>query len=140
MPKSISFGGDEARGLASTRARGRNAKVLARLDEALVKWGAERGAIGAGIAEMERDLEELELRHGALREGLVPVVAKRDELAAKKAKALHARREVYRGGDGWARSAARCHPKGTARGEAGPRRREPAQRLGRAHSSSTGRW
>jgi DNA repair exonuclease SbcCD ATPase subunit len=73
-------------------------KVLARLDEALAKRGAEREAIGAGIAEIERDLEALELRHAALREGLVPVVAKRDELAAhegaaKNAKELHARSE-----------------------------------------------
>jgi len=74
-------------------------KVLARLDEALAKRDAERVAIGAGIAAMEQDLEELELRHGAFREGLVPVVAKRDELAAhedaaKKARTLHARDEA----------------------------------------------
>jgi DNA repair exonuclease SbcCD ATPase subunit len=74
-------------------------KVLARLDEALAKRDAERVEIGAGIAAMEQDLEELELRHGAFREGLVPVVAKRDELAAhedaaKKARTLHARDEA----------------------------------------------
>jgi DNA repair exonuclease SbcCD ATPase subunit len=74
-------------------------KVLARLDEALAKRDAERVAIGAGIAAMEQDLEELELRQGAFREGLVPVVAKRDELAAhedaaKKARTLHARDEA----------------------------------------------
>ncbi len=74
-------------------------KVLARLDEALAKRDAERVAIVGGIAAMEQDLEELELRHGAFREGLVRVVAKRDELAAheeavKKAKALHARDEA----------------------------------------------
>jgi len=55
-------------------------KVLARLDEVLAKRDAERVAIVGGIAAMEQDLEELELRHGAFREGLVPVVAKREEL------------------------------------------------------------
>ena len=71
-------------------------KVAARLDEALAKLAQEREHLGAGIAAMEQDLEAIDLRERALREGLVPVVEKRDELArheedGKKAKALHAR-------------------------------------------------
>ncbi|WP_437618568.1 AAA family ATPase [Sorangium sp. So ce1151] len=74
-------------------------KILVRLDEALMKREAESVTIGAGIRAMEQDLEEIELRHDAFREGLVPVVAKREEQAAhedaaKKAKALHARDEA----------------------------------------------
>jgi len=74
-------------------------KILVRLDDALRKREVERVAIGDGMTVMEQDLGEMELRHGALRDGLVPVVLKREELAAhegaaKKAKALHARDEA----------------------------------------------
>jgi DNA repair exonuclease SbcCD ATPase subunit len=74
-------------------------KVATRLDEALAKREEQRKQLGAGIAAMEQDLEAIDLRERALREGLVPVVEKRDELArheedGKKAKALHERDEA----------------------------------------------
>lgn len=77
-------------------------KILVRLDEALRKHEGERAAIADRIDLMEQDIGELELRHGALREGLLPVIVKREELAAheaagKKAKDRHARDEARAG-------------------------------------------
>jgi DNA repair exonuclease SbcCD ATPase subunit len=60
-------------------------KVQARLGEALAKDEKEKEELGTALKAMEDALDALALREGAIREGLVPVIRKREEIAAHEA-------------------------------------------------------
>ncbi len=66
-------------------------KILVRVDDALRTYEAERAVIADRVVLMEQELADLDLRYGALREGLLPVLMKREELAAHEAAAQKAR-------------------------------------------------
>jgi DNA repair exonuclease SbcCD ATPase subunit len=75
------------------------AKVLARLDEALREREAERQRLAKAVEALEADLEAVEQRQRNVSAVLLPAVAKREELAAheqrrEEAKARHAAREA----------------------------------------------
>jgi DNA repair exonuclease SbcCD ATPase subunit len=69
-------------------------KVQARLEESIESLSEQKKTLAGGVREMEEDLEGLDSRERALRDGLVPVLRKREELAAfeaqeKRAQAAH---------------------------------------------------
>lgn len=70
-------------------------RLLARLEEALNAKREEENRLAEAVEEMETDLGEIGRQEGAIRTGLVPVIQKREEIAAheKKMKAAKGRHE-----------------------------------------------
>lgn len=70
-------------------------KIQKRIEEVLAKDEQEREALKTALGALEDELHAASQREGAIREGLVPVLQKRDEIAAheqvlKKLKVTHA--------------------------------------------------
>jgi DNA repair exonuclease SbcCD ATPase subunit len=59
-------------------------KIRARVEEALARDEKEREQLGTALKTMEDALDALALREGAIREALVPVIQKREEIAVQQ--------------------------------------------------------